>query len=216
MPDPRDEERRRAWPPEAGPAIVRLARRRGALLLFGDEASFAQWGALSSTWAPIGQPPLTPTCGKRTAYKGFGLIDYFSGRLGYRRLTERFTAETDRAFLAAVRVATDHPLIRIQDGAKYQTAVATQEFIAAHADRLSGCQRPADSPDYNPIEQLWKHLKRRTTHNRSVPEFELVGVSVEAGLAHFQDHPAEVKRRLGTYLDHMARSRGRGLVSFSW
>ncbi|ETX09333.1 MAG: hypothetical protein ETSY2_00060 [Candidatus Entotheonella gemina] len=27
------------------------------MLLFGDEASFAQWGSLSYTWAPKGQQP---------------------------------------------------------------------------------------------------------------------------------------------------------------
>jgi transposase len=70
-----DPERRRVWREQEWPAILRLARARGALLLFGDEASFAQWGSLSYTWARRGQQPLLTTCGKRTAYKVFGLID---------------------------------------------------------------------------------------------------------------------------------------------
>jgi len=71
-----DDERRRVWIEQEWPAILRTARHRGALLLFGDEASFAPWGSLSYTWAPSGQQPLIPTCGKRKAYKVFGLIDY--------------------------------------------------------------------------------------------------------------------------------------------
>src|SRR5438067_2215820 len=74
-------ERRRVWLQEEWPALVRLARTRGALLLFGDEASFAHWGSLSYTGAPRGQQPLVLTCGKRKAYKVCGLIDYFTGRL---------------------------------------------------------------------------------------------------------------------------------------
>ena len=62
------------------------------MLLFGDEASFAQWGSLSYTWAPRGQQPLVLTCGRRKAYKVFGLIDYFTGRLFTHGQTERFTA----------------------------------------------------------------------------------------------------------------------------
>jgi len=89
-----DDERRRVWIAQEWPAILRTARHRGALLLFGDEASFAQWGSLSYTWAPIGQQPLIPTCGKRKAYKVFGLIDYFTGRLFSHGQTERFTAAT--------------------------------------------------------------------------------------------------------------------------
>ncbi len=68
----------------------------------------------------------------------------------------------------------------IQDGAKYHTAAATTEFIAAHADRLSVYQLPSYSPDYNPIEHLWKNMKKRTTHNRYVPEFDLVCASVRS------------------------------------
>lgn len=200
-----DEERRRVWIQEEWPAILRQARQRGALLLFGDEASFAQWGSLSYTWAPVGQQPLIPTCGKRKAYKVFGLIDYFTGRLFSHGQTERFTAATYCAFLATVLDATDQPLMLIQDGARYHTAAATTEFIAAHADRLSIYQLPSYSPDYNPIEHLWRNMKKRTTHNRYFPEFDLVCDSVEEGLAYFQAHPAEVKRLMGTYLDQMAQ-----------
>jgi transposase len=199
-----DEERRRVWLHEEWPAIVRLARARGALLLFGDEASFAQWGSLAYTWAPRGQQPLVLTCGRRRAYKVFGLIEYFSGRLFCRGQTEHCTAQSYCAFLATVLASTDQPLILIQDGAKYHTAAATQEFIAAHAERLRVYQLPSYSPDYNPIEHLWKNMKKRTTHHRYFPEFALVCASVEEGLAYFQAHPAEVKRLMGTYLDHMA------------
>jgi len=199
-----DEERRRIWLQQEWPALVRLARARGALLLFGDEASFAQWGSLSYTWAPRGQQPLIRTCGKRKAYKVFGLIDYFTGRLFCHGQTERFTAQSYCAFLATVLAATDRPLMLIQDGAKYHTAAKTREFIAAHRERLSVYQLPSYSPDYNPIEHLWKNMKKRTTHNRYFPAFTMVCDSVEEGLAYFQNHPAEVKRLMGTYLDHMA------------
>jgi len=199
-----DEERRRVWLQQEWPALVRRARAGGALLLFGDEASFAQWGTLSYTWAPRGQQPLILTAGKRKAYKVFGLIDYFTGRLFYHGQVERFTAQRYCAFLTTVLATTTQPLMLIQDGAKYHTAAATQEFIAAHADRLSVYQLPSYSPDYNPIEHLWKNMKKRTTHNRYFPEFEMVCDSVEEGLAYFQAHRAEVKRLMGTYLDQMA------------
>jgi len=199
-----DAERRRVWIEHEWPAILRTARHRGALLLFGDEASFAQRGSLSYTWAPSGQQPLIPTCGKRKAYKVFGLIDYFTGRLFPHGQTERLTAATYGAFLTTVLEQTGQPLMLIQDGARYHTAAATTEFIAAHTDRLSVYQLPSYSPDYKPIEHLWKNMKKRTTHNRYFPEFDLVCTSVEEGLAYFQAHPAEVKRLMGTYLDQMA------------
>jgi len=199
-----DEERRQVWLEQEWPTILRRARATGSLLLFGDEASFAQWGSLSYTWAFIGEQPLVPTCGKRKAYKVFGLIDYLTGRLFARGQTERFTAASYCSFLAEVLATTNQPIILIQDGAKYHTAIATQAFITQHADRLTVHRLPSYSPDYNPIEHLWKNMKKRTTHNRYFPQFEMVCASVDEGLAYFQDHPDEVTRLMGTYLGQMA------------
>ena len=199
-----DEARRQRWLTQEWPAIVAEARRRKALLLFADEASFAQWGSLGYTWAPRGQQPLVKTCGKRTGYKVWGLIEYFTGRLFYRGSTARFNAAGYCAFLASVLAQTDRPLILIQDGARYHTAQATQQFIAQHAERLRVYQLPSYSPDYNPIEHLWRNVKRDKTHNRYFPTFDALTMAVEAGLSHFQAHPAAVKQLMGTYLDEKA------------
>jgi transposase len=196
-----DEARRQHWLTQEWPAIVAGARRRKALLLFADEASFAQWGSLGYTWAPRGQQPLIKTCGKRKGYKVWGLIDYFTGRLFYRGSTDRFNAAGYCAFLATVLAATDRPIIVIQDGARYHTAQETQQFIAQHADRLTVHQLPSYSPDYNPIEHLWRNVKREKTHNRYFPTFDALTQAVEAGLSHFQAHPTEVKRLMGSYLE---------------
>jgi hypothetical protein len=79
-----DEAKRREWLQQTWPQIQKQAKAAGALLLFGDEASFAQWGSLSYTWARKGQQPTLKTSGKRKAYKTLGLIDFFSGQFFYR------------------------------------------------------------------------------------------------------------------------------------
>jgi hypothetical protein len=55
---------------------------------------------LAYTWARTGQQPLVPPCGKRKAYKVFGLIDYLTGRCCFHGQTERFTAASYTAFQA--------------------------------------------------------------------------------------------------------------------
>ncbi len=196
-----DQVKRCEWLQVTWPLIVSEARRRGALLLFADEASFAQWGSLGYSWAKRGQQPEIKTCGKRKGYKVLGLIDYFTGRLFYRGQTERFTATRYCAFLTSVLAATTQPLMVIQDGARYHTAKETQTFVATQAERLSVYQLPSYSPDYNPIEHLWRNLKRDKTHNRYFPTFELLTEAVEEGLSYFQQHTVEVKQLMGTYLD---------------
>ena len=49
-----NEAKRLEWRQTRWPHILRRAHQKKALLLFGDEASFAQWGSLSYTWAPRG------------------------------------------------------------------------------------------------------------------------------------------------------------------
>jgi transposase len=94
-----DAAKRLAWLQDKWPAILRAAKRCKGLILFEDEASFAQWGSLSYTWARRGQQPEVPTSGKRKGYKVFGAIDYFSGRLFFQGIEGRFNSESYHAFL---------------------------------------------------------------------------------------------------------------------
>ena len=128
-------------------------------------------GPLSYTWAPKGHQPEVPTSGIRKAYKVFGLIDYFSGRLFYKAHTERFNSDSYAAFLRDVLAQTTRHVFLIQDGARYHTSKAMVQFFAAHAERLTKVQLPSYSPDFNPIEYLWKKVKKLATHLKYFPEF---------------------------------------------
>lgn len=167
-----DEVARSRWLTETWPEILRLARQTQALILFGDEVSFAQWGSLSYTWAPKGQQPTVKTSGRRKGYKVFGLIEFFSGRLFWKGQIDRFNAESYIAFLTDVLAQTQERLILIQDGAKYHTCQATKDFLAAHTDRLTIYQLPSYSPDFNPIEHLWRNVKKDATHLKYFPTFD--------------------------------------------
>jgi transposase len=198
-----DEAARQAWGATTWPTILRLAREKGALLLFGDEASFAQWGSLSYTWAPHGQQPVVKTSGKRKAYKVFGLIDYFSGQFFYRGSTDRFTSATYAAFLQGVLAQTTQQLILIQDGAKYHTSKDMAQFFAAHAERLTVFQLPAYSPDFNPIEYLWKKIRKRATHLKYFPEFARLLEKVDDSLQHFAHLPNEIRSLMNRYCESL-------------
>ena len=198
-----DAVARAAWLVSIFPAWRAQAEAAGGLLLFGDEASFAQWGSLGYTWARVGQQPVVKTTGRRKAYKVFGLIEYFSGRLFYQGIDGRFNGPSYVAFLARVLEQTTAPLFLVQDGAPYHRAAPVKAFVAQHRDRLRVTQLPSYSPDYNPIEFLWRATKRQATHNRYFPEFaDLIG-SVEEALAFFATHPDRVQALFGRYLDDM-------------
>jgi transposase len=196
-----DEAARRTWREEIWPEILRRAREKEAMILFGDEVSFAQWGSLGYTWAPVGEQPVVRTTGKRKGYKVFGVIDFFSGRFFYQGLEDRFNSERYQDFLRHILSQTTKHLILIQDGAKYHTSKATRAFFETHRDRLTVYQLPSYSPDYNPIEFLWKKMKQQTTHNQYFPQFEALASSVENALAYFARQVEEIKSLMGLYVD---------------
>ena len=192
---------RLAWLEHKWPTIVRAATRRHGLILFEDEASFAQWGSLSDTWARRGRQPEVPTSGKRKGYKVFGAIAYFSGRLFYQGIEGRLNSESYQAFLQMIMAHTTEHLFLIHDGARYHTSASTQAFLAAHSTRITAEPLPSYSPDYNPIEYLWKKTKKRATHNQYFKEFAVLTASVDKALAYFAMHSETVLCLFGLYCE---------------
>jgi transposase len=187
-----NEQKRQEWCTKTWPQILRLAKARKALLLFGDEASFPQWGTLTYTWARRGQQPKVKTSGKRKGYKVFGLIDYFTGCFFYQGQEGRLNSTAYIAFLRRVLEHTTQPIILIQDGAKYHTSAETKAFFAQQTARLHVVQLPTYSPDYNPIEKLWKKIKQHETHLHYFPTFEALTEKVEQALLRFANIPEEI------------------------
>jgi transposase len=194
-----DESARAAWRGQRWPDILKAATASKSMILFGDEASFPQWGTLSYTWARRGQQPLLKTSGKRKAYKTFGLIDYFTGRFFHHSITDKFNADSYQTFLIRVLSDTDQHIFLIQDGARYHTSKAMQTFFELHLARITVCQLPSYSPDFNPIEYLWRKVKNLATHNKYFPNFELLIQSVDTALSFFALHAKIVKRLFRVY-----------------
>jgi transposase len=98
-----------------------------------------------------------------------------------------------------IMAQTTAHLFLIHDGARYHTSAATTAFLAAHHDRITAHPLPSYSPDYKPIEYLWKKTQQRATHNKYFKEFAALTISVEKALAYFATHPEEVLNLFGLY-----------------
>jgi transposase len=187
-----DEGKRHIWCTTTWPQMLRRAKERQALLLFGDEASFPQWGTLSYTWARRGQQPHVKTSGKRKGYTVFGWIDYFTGRFFYQGQEGRLNSAAYIAFRTRVLEQTTQPILLIQDGAKYHTSAETTAFFTQQMARLEVFQLPSYSPDDNPIEKLWKKVKKEGTHLQYFPTYEALTEKIEHALLKFANTPKEI------------------------
>ena len=100
--------------------------------------------------------------------------------------------ETYEAFLCQVLRQTRQHVILIQDGARYHTSAAMRAFFEQRADRLTVFQLPSYSPDFNPIEKLWKKVKEQGTHLHYFPTFDALKDKVEDTLLDFKHAPSEI------------------------
>jgi transposase len=80
-----------------------------------------------------------------------------------------------------------------------------QAFFATPADRLTIEQLPAYSPDFNPIEHLWKQVKKEATHLKHFPEFTNLQQEVDRALLHFAQTPREITVLMARYCEKLGK-----------
>jgi transposase len=129
---------------------------------------------------------------KHHVYKVFGLIDYFSGRFFFKCQEERLNSETYAAYLKEVLSKTRKHIVLVQDGARYHTSARMKAFFEEHKQRLTVFDLPSYSPDYNPIEKLWKKVKETGIHLHYFPTFESLKEKVHETLSLFESAKKEV------------------------
>lgn len=168
------QQKRKKWDKVTWPSILKRARKLHAVILFGDEVSFAQWGSLCRTWAPRAKQPKIATCGKRKGMKVFGVIEVEHGDFLSRECEGKFDGAASTRFLPYVLSHYSCPVILIEDGASYHGGSVVNPFKAQMEaeGRLFVKRLPAYAPGKNPMEKLWKNTKKDATHCRYFPTFE--------------------------------------------
>ena len=141
------------------------------------------------------------TSGNRRGYKVFGLIEYFTGKFLAKGHEGQFNAETYQEFLKDVMKQTRKHIILIQDNVPYHTCPDMQAFFYDYQHRITVYQLPVYSPDFNPIEKLWKKVKEKGIHLCHFPTFDDLKSKVNSMLDFFKNAKSEVLSLFGLYDD---------------
>lgn len=126
----------------------------------------------------------------------FGAVNLRRGQM-HALFSEPFNGETFVVFLATLlrRRARDKKLLLISDNAAYHKSAEVRQFLADHQATLQLLYLPPYSPDLNPIERVWKLIRRLCTHNQYFPELGMLRQAVGQQLAAWWK-PNEMLRRL--------------------
>lgn len=149
-------------------SFVRKLKRRmkqGKTVLFEDESTAQQHPSLLRMWALKGQRPEIPTFGNHAKRKMFGAVNPFTGN-SICRITKRLSADDFIAFIDDIKSCyRGYKVVLCLDNFPTHKAKKVKEHIRKNSDWLELMYLPAYSPQFNPIEQLWKYGKYIVTHN---------------------------------------------------
>ena len=123
---------RKEWVEITLPAIIKKAKAENSVVLFGDEVSFAMWGSLSRTWAPIGKQPTVKTKGIRKGLKMFGTIELTGGSFQYQQLLAYELKPKSLRLLKEAKLPIE--LLELLKGMKNQKYATKQLFLTALGD----------------------------------------------------------------------------------
>ena len=156
----KDAERVEKWLREEYPKIRALARRQKADIFFGDEAGMRSDFHSGKTWAVRGKTPIVGTTGARF---GCNMISAISprGAMRFMLLKDRITAKVFVDFLKRLMHNWPRSIFLIIDGHPVHKSVAVSKFVASTECQLQLFYLPPYSPELNPDEQVWNHLKNR-------------------------------------------------------
>jgi transposase len=154
------EQERQAWRRYELPRIRRAVRENKAILYFQDEANISLTALLGKTWAPCGQTPKQRVTGKRGGVSALSAITS-GGQLIFRLHDKRIASAEVIDFLW--QMLKHHPrrhLVVVMDQAPPHVSKATTAYVETQP-RLHVFHLPKYSPDWNPDEKVWNHLKHQ-------------------------------------------------------
>jgi transposase len=137
------------------------------IILFEDEASFWLDGTLHQTWARVGCQPRVDTFGARKTAHLFAAVSLCTARFSFQ-FAQVFNAGTFLTFLKRLvaKYAGRKVFLIIDNAPCHNLDDAGRQWLADNQRRISLHRLPPYSPEFNPVEPIWKTTRKLTTHNR--------------------------------------------------
>lgn len=155
-----------------------------------DEVHFQQHGSRGLMWIPpeVKDPVLLhhPT---RKSVGYFGAVRLRDGKFLAIQEPKQFDAKTTWSFYRQLRKVSRRSgrrVVVIVDNARFHHARMHREWREAQEPDFQLLFLPPYSPDLNPIERIWKLVRRLCLHNRYFPKLELVAETVECQFAQWR------------------------------
>lgn len=175
------------------------------IILFGDSAEVSLMPTITRCWTKVGQQREILTPGVRAQKRwNWGAVEVVTGQtvhivherrnnIGYRRLL----AAISRTFELA-----EHPqrqVLLFVDNDRAHDAKAARKLLGKYKERIQIEWLPPYSPEMNPQEDIWQHMRRCVTHNHYFEELVSLLDAVDVFHQELEDHQEKVLRLISKW-----------------
>lgn len=164
-----------------------------------DEVHFQQYGSRCRMWVPPEvKDPVVLHHPTRKSIGYFGAVRLRDGKFVFVREPHQFDAQTTWNFLKHLRQRTRRTgkrVVLIIDNARYHHAKLHRNWREEQAIDFQLDYLPAYSPELNPIERVWKLVRKLCLHDQYFATLQGVIEAVESQFESWQKG-SETLRRL--------------------
>lgn len=147
-------------------------RKSNEVILFEDECTVRQHPTLRNAWIPRGMRKFIGTFGNHAKKNVFGFVNILTGNV-VNNIREKLTSEDFIASLGDMRKRYKGRKVKLFiDRARSHTSKKTREYIEENSKWLTVDYLPVQSPEMNPVEILWQHMRKIVTHNHLFPKIQ--------------------------------------------
>ena len=142
------------------------------MIFFADESGIRSDYHAGTTWAVRGKTPVVKATGRRFSLNMLSAVNAL-GHFRFMTVEGGVTATVFREFLKRLITGMDRKVILIVDGHPTHRAKLVKRFVQENAERLELVFLPPYSPELNPDELVWAHVKKRIAKTTSKTKDEL-------------------------------------------
>ena len=168
--------------------------------MYEDEASFWLDGTLHQTWARVGVQPRVDTFGMRKTAHLFGALSLEARPRFQYQFAAVFNAQTFLAFLKLLARRSRRKVFLVIDNSPCHNLDAEGKAWLAANGRLELFRLHPYSPEFNPIEGVWKQTKKRTTHNTFFRTTDERDAALTATFESFRARPSLIAAQVARFL----------------
>jgi transposase len=179
------------WRTQEYPKIVARAKRENALIFFADESGIRSDYHAGTTWAAVGQTPVVKATGARFSLNMISAVNAL-GHFRFMTVEGRINAGVFKDFMGRLITGMDRKVFLIVDGHPAHKAKKVKQFVEENSERIELFFLPAYSPELNPDELTWAHVKAKVAKATAQTKAELKS-TVKRVMRRLQKTPHIVK-----------------------